>query len=98
MSAPAALSPPTIYARPATQARCYLSLIVPAYNEESRLPPTLLRIAEYMSLRDFSYELLVVDDGSRDGTREVVRQFEAKHSWVRLVSYDDEAGRPLNRG
>jgi dolichyl-phosphate beta-glucosyltransferase len=82
----------------ATPARCYLSLIIPAYNEEKRLPATLERMMEYLALRDFSYELIVVDDGSRDATREVVRSFAARHSWIRLESYDDDEGRPLNRG
>lgn len=83
---------------PAAPTACYLSLIVPAFNEERRLPATLKRIAEYMATRDFSYELLVVDDGSRDATRDVVRRFASTHDGVRLVQYDDEKGRPFNRG
>ena len=81
-----------------TPIRCYLSLIVPAYNEAKRLPATLERIVEYLALRDFSYELVVVDDGSRDATREVVRDFAATRPGIRLESYDDAEGRPLNRG
>jgi dolichyl-phosphate beta-glucosyltransferase len=77
---------------------CYLSLIIPAYNEEQRLPATLTRISEYLALRDFSYEIVVVDDGSRDGTRDMVREFAATRPFVRLECYDDEKGRPLNRG
>lgn len=77
---------------------CYLTLIVPAYNEEKRLPATLNRIAQYLSTRDYSYELLVVDDGSRDATRQVVLDFARNKPWVRLVQYDDEKGRPVNRG
>jgi len=82
----------------AVLARPYLSLIIPAYNEESRLPTTLARIVEYLALRDFSYELIVVDDGSRDGTREVVREFAASRPFVRLENYVDENGKPLNKG
>lgn len=85
-------------AAPATAARCALSLIIPAYNEEQRLPATLERIVEYMLAQHFSYELIVVDDGSHDGTRDVVRHFAATHDWVRLAQYDDTAGHPLNRG
>ena len=83
---------------PPVVATCYLSLIIPAYNEENRLPATLARIAEYLSLRDFSYELLIVDDGSRDTTRQVVLDFARDKKWVRLVQYDDDKGRPVNRG
>jgi dolichyl-phosphate beta-glucosyltransferase len=82
---------------PATTVRCYLSIIVPAYNEENRLPATLQRISEYLALREFSYELIVVDDGSRDRTREVVREFQETHDWIRLLQYDED-GKAANRG
>jgi dolichyl-phosphate beta-glucosyltransferase len=83
---------------PPVAATCYLSIVVPAYNEESRLPATLKRMAEYLAARDFSYELLVVDDGSRDETRKVVREFASTRNWVRLVQYDNDKNRPVNRG
>lgn len=89
---------PRVTAAPSRVVRCYLSLIVPAYNEEERLPATLERIAQYLGEREFSHELLVVDDGSRDATRDVVREFAVTRPWVRLVHYDDETGAPLNRG
>ncbi len=50
-----------------------LSLVVPAYNEEQRLPATLERILAYLDDRPFATEVLVVDDGSADGTIEVGR-------------------------
>ena len=49
-----------------------LSLVIPAFNEELRLLPTLERLHAHLSARSMSYEILVVDDGSRDKTREVV--------------------------
>jgi len=75
-----------------------LSILVPSYNEEQRILPTLARIVEYMDERDAPYEIIVVDDGSRDATRQVVHTFAANHAMVRLESYDDERGNPLNRG
>jgi dolichyl-phosphate beta-glucosyltransferase len=51
----------------------YLSVIIPAYNEAQRLPLTLAATHAYLSQQPFSSEILVVDDGSRDDTREVVR-------------------------
>ena len=75
-----------------------LSILVPAYNEEQRILPTLARIVEYMDERGVPYEIIVVDDGSRDATRQVVHSFAADHPTVRLESYDDERGNPLNRG
>jgi dolichyl-phosphate beta-glucosyltransferase len=45
-----------------------LSVIVPAYNEEQRLPPSLRRLREFLQGRGQSFEIVVVDDGSRDQT------------------------------
>ncbi len=89
---------PHVRAVPSRVVKCYLSILIPAYNEEKRLPDTLEAVADYLKKRDFSHELLVVDDGSRDQTRDVVREFAQTRPWVRLVSYDDDAGKPLNRG
>jgi dolichyl-phosphate beta-glucosyltransferase len=49
-----------------------LTLVIPAFNEELRLLPTLERLHAHLAARSMSYEILVVDDGSRDKTREVV--------------------------
>ena len=87
-----------ITAAPSRVVKCYLSIVVPAYNEQDRLPDTLTAIADYLGTREFSHELLVVDDGSRDGTRDVVREFAASRPWVRLVQYDDDEGHALNKG
>lgn len=48
--------------------RPYLSIIIPAYNEEKRLPATLASIQDYLASVPWNWELLVVDDGSRDQT------------------------------
>jgi len=51
----------------------YLSVVIPAYNEENRLGPTLETIKGYLAERDYTSEVLVVDNGSRDRTSEVAR-------------------------
>jgi dolichyl-phosphate beta-glucosyltransferase len=53
-----------------------LSLIIPAYNERWRLPPTLIDIIDYVEHRKLRYEIIVVDDGSTDETSDIVRKFE----------------------
>jgi glycosyltransferase involved in cell wall biosynthesis len=50
-----------------------LSLIVPAYNEEARLPATLTRISAALEARGEPYEVLVVVNGSTDRTEDVVK-------------------------
>ena len=63
-----------------------LSLIIPAYNEEARLPATLRRIAEYVRASNRPTEVIVVDDGSRDRTAEVARSFVSEIPSLRMVS------------
>jgi dolichyl-phosphate beta-glucosyltransferase len=50
-----------------------LSVVIPAFNEKARLPQTLRRIDEYLRGRQATFEIVVVDDGSRDGTADVAR-------------------------
>jgi glycosyltransferase involved in cell wall biosynthesis len=70
-----------------------ISIVVPAFNEERRLPATLRAILDYLSARDWAaWEILVVNDGSHDGTAEVARQFSEAYPGVRLVE------NPGNRG
>jgi dolichyl-phosphate beta-glucosyltransferase len=70
-----------------------ISIVVPAYNEEQRLPSTLDRIVEYLDQTHFAFaEILVVDDGSSDGTAAQATDFARRHSCVRLLR------NPGNRG
>jgi len=65
-----------------------ISIIIPAYNEEKRLPATLRQIREYLNRSRWEFsEIVVVDDGSRDGTQGV-----AKAQGARLLA------NPGNRG
>lgn len=51
----------------------YLSVVIPAYNEERRLPATLATLAAYLNRQSYDWEIIVADDGSDDGTAAVVR-------------------------
>jgi glycosyltransferase involved in cell wall biosynthesis len=69
-----------------------ISLVVPAYNEEDVIASTIeAAIAALSDLAD-ELEIIVVDDGSRDSTANVVRDLSRRHSYVRLVSHDRNRG------
>jgi dolichyl-phosphate beta-glucosyltransferase len=63
-----------------------LSIIIPAYNEESRLPETLANIAAYIRASQRSTEVLVVDDGSTDGTVAAAETMRDKLPAMRIIS------------
>lgn len=67
-----------------------LSVVIPAYNEERRLPGTLEAVSSYLESRGIEAEILVVDDGSRDGTRAAAERLRLPT--VRVLGY------PRNRG
>jgi dolichyl-phosphate beta-glucosyltransferase len=73
-----------------------LSIVVPAYNEEMRLPKTLARIQEYLCTqgsRHAGAEVIVVDDGSTDGTGRVVLDLQRQFPGLRLVANDRNRGK-----
>jgi dolichyl-phosphate beta-glucosyltransferase len=73
-----------------------LSIIIPSYNEEKRLPRTLARIREYFAGRPLpsdQIEVIVVDDGSTDGTAQVARDWARQWPAVRLLSNPGNQGK-----
>jgi len=63
----------------------FLSVVVPAYNEETRLPQTLIEVTAYLKIQGYSWEIVVVDDGSLDRTAEVVEDFIREYPGVSLL-------------
>jgi glycosyltransferase involved in cell wall biosynthesis len=64
----------------------FLSIVIPAYNEGSRIEGTLRQVVGFLSGRPYSWEVLVVDDGSTDATAHLVGEFGATHPNIRLLS------------
>ncbi|MGH9441772.1 MAG: glycosyltransferase, partial [Thermoanaerobaculia bacterium] len=50
-----------------------VSLVIPAYNEADRLPPSIAKIADYLRAKGETWEVIVVDDGSGDATPAAAR-------------------------
>src|SRR5947209_13429173 len=72
-----------------------VSIIIPAYNEELRLPTTLAVTADYFAGRGEPFDILVIDDGSRDRTAEVVAEYSDKHPGhsVQCLNYGGNRGK-----
>lgn len=67
-----------------------ISLIIPAYNEEKQILNTLVSVIEYMEEKTAPYEIIVVNDGSRDKTAEMAKSLEP---YIRLISYEENHGK-----
>ena len=71
----------------------YLAVVVPAYNEEPRILPTLQRIKAYLCEQDYSWSVTVVSDGSTDKTNEIVGAFSADNPCFHLLAYTPNKGK-----
>src|SRR3989338_10362489 len=74
-------------------AKPFLSVIIPAYNEAKRLPLTLIDIDKHLQEQEYSYEILVVNDGSTDATAEIVRRFSALMDNLKVVDNPENHGK-----
>lgn len=71
-------------------AKITLSLLIPAYNEEKIIENTLEKVLKFLSKKKYSWEIIVIDDGSRDRTSEIAKKFNKEG--INLVRYE------INRG
>src|SRR4051812_11454373 len=70
-----------------------LSIVFPSYNEARRLPPTLRKVFAFLEERKIDAEVLVVDDGSRDGMADVVRSEFGARPNLRVIDYGGNRGK-----
>jgi glycosyltransferase involved in cell wall biosynthesis len=76
-----------------------LSIIIPALNEAQRLPPTLAKIEAFLETQPFSAEIIIVDNGSKDGTAAFVQTYIKTHPHVRLIQLAERGkGRAVKAG
>jgi len=71
----------------------FLSIIIPAYNEERRLPLYLAKVLEYLELQKINYEIIIVDDGSHDSTAEFVTRFVQDNIRIKLIRLPRNSGK-----
>jgi len=70
-----------------------ISIVIPAYNEERRLPVFLRDVVTFTSNSSKRYEIIVVDDGSRDRTQAEAGKFSEKYDGVRVIRLDQNRGK-----
>ncbi|MBI4117159.1 MAG: glycosyltransferase family 2 protein [Parcubacteria group bacterium] len=71
----------------------YLSVIIPAYNEAKRITDTLFSIKNYLSRQSYDWEVLIVSDGSRDSTNEIVDDFIKQNPSFKLINNQKNHGK-----
>lgn len=77
----------------------FLSIIIPVYNEERRLPKTMEQVFSFLEKQSYQAEVIVVENGSQDRTLEVAKSYEKKHSQLRvLVESERGKGRAVRSG
>jgi dolichyl-phosphate beta-glucosyltransferase len=72
--------------RPASVSEIKLSIVIPAYNEQERLPRTVMTTLHYCAAQKLDFELIIVDDGSTDGTLSLVRLYEKSDGRIRALA------------
>jgi len=67
-------------------AQPFLSVVIPAYNEEPRIQRTLDRVTEYLSIREHTWEVVVGDDGSTDDTAAILKRAASANPNIRVLT------------
>jgi len=70
----------------------FLSIIIPAFNEANRIPDTLRKINAYLTEQDFASEIIVVENGSSDGTYQIVNEMQGEICCL-TVLHEDRRGK-----
>ena len=76
----------------------FLSIIIPAHNEENRLPKALEQVLRFLKEQPFTSEVIVVENGSADKTLEVAQKFAGKHENVHVIQSERGKGAAVRRG
>lgn len=77
----------------------FLSIVIPAHNEEARLPVTLQQVADFTAKQDYPIEVIVVENGSSDRTLKIAREYAKKFSQLRVLQSElSGKGRAVRMG
>lgn len=76
----------------------FLSVVIPAHNEENRLPASLEQVLRFLEEQSFTAEVIIVENGSSDRTLAVAQEFAGKHASVRVFQSERGKGAAVRRG
>lgn len=77
----------------------FLSIIIPAHNEENRLPGSLEQVFDFLGKQTYTAEVIVVENGSHDRTYDVAQEFAKRHANLRVIRNDQRGkGLAIQRG
>lgn len=71
----------------------FLSVIIPSYNEEKRIPKTLQKVRDYLLRQKYDWEVLIVNDGSKDNTSKVISDLIKDWAGFRLIDNKENKGK-----
>ncbi len=77
-------------------ARMKLSIVIPAYNEAKRIKNTYVRIERFFSQRDYDMEYIFVEDGSSDGTADILTELEKTQPGMKVIVNENNMGKGLS--
>ena len=76
----------------------FLSIIIPAHNEENRLPDTLTQVFNFLAQQSFTSEVIVVENGSTDNTLAAAQEYSAQHAHLRVIQSERGKGNAVRTG
>lgn len=71
----------------------FLSIVIPAHNEENRLPATLDQVIGFVRQQDFTAEIIVVENASTDTTLAIAQEYESRHPGLIIALHQDQPGK-----
>jgi len=70
-----------------------LAVVIPAYNEDQRILPTLERVRDYLTAQDYTWSVTLVSDGSKDRTVAIAQEFAAQNAGFHVIDYQPNRGK-----
>jgi len=71
----------------------YLSVVVPSYNEENKIEKDIKLLYEYFNKQTYNFEIIIVNDGSKDKTLDILTKIKERHKNLKIVSYPENKGK-----